>query len=94
MAGWRGAGPEKRPWVVPTSARRVLPGLRGCRGRAGVPKQPAAPGTVSADMAPWPFPGELPVADERLGQAQYGVGDDDQLGPAVGLLRVKWPKDY
>src|SRR5688572_1435735 len=34
------------------------------------------------------LPGEMPILDGEAGQAELGVGQQDQPGPAIGLLGV------
>src|SRR3954463_11991626 len=54
--------------------RKRLAHAGGCEGATGR--------TLGA------LPGEMPVLDGAAGQAELGVGQQDQPGPAIGLLGV------
>ena len=91
MAGWRGAGPERRPLGRPGERPQGFGALAGVPtdGRScgnGSPhagrRQPAAVGAAAAPRA------GAGRATAPAGQAQLGVGQQHQPGPAVGLLRV------
>lgn len=64
---------------------------RDCRAgccRADVAKPPADPGGGEAAGLAGPFPGAPEILGEGPGEAELGVGGDDQPGPQVGRVGI------
>ena len=88
-AAWRRAGTasERAP-------RRAAAGFWRVRGRVEgdeeLRKRLAHPGggQGTALGALGPFPGQTSILDGAAGQAELGVGQQHQPGPAIGLLGV------
>lgn len=83
-----GAVPVLEPWW----ASRAGPAGFGCTGRlVDLPAQVAKPSPDPGGGQPLDrqrlLPGTTQVGGEMTGQAQLGVGGQDQPGPAVGGLR-------
>ena len=91
MAGWRAAGPERRPSGRPgdrpqgfgasAGVSRVTKELRKRLTRPGG-REGATVGTLG------PLPGEALLVDGAAGQTELGVRQQHQPGPAIGLLSV------
>src|SRR5205814_7921024 len=79
----RGAAVRRSGWP----ARAGLAGFwrtgQAGQGRADVPESAADPGRGEPAGRGGPFPGQPQVRGERPGQAELGVGGDDEPGPPV-----------
>src|SRR6266487_659902 len=66
---------------------RVLAHRSGGAGSRGCSETPADAGRGQLARRGGPFPGQAKVISERPGEAELGVGRDDEPGPPVGGRR-------